>query len=158
VLPEDRGDRAARHTPPSLVSRGDVAHDQDAEQRRHRGDQAHHVGAAHTPVGHRQRADERADEDADPVDAAERRQRPGAQVDGDRLGEVRLAGQPEDARGHAEQAERDAQHDKVRSGGTAGHADRFDRAGGDEGPALADPRGQRAGRQVRGELGDPDQR
>ena len=157
VLGEHPGDRAARHTLPVVVSGRDVANEQHTEQRRRRGHEPDDVGGADAPVRDDEGADERADEDADPVDAAERGQRAGAQVDRYHVGQVRLAGQPEDARRDAEQAEGGAEDDEVRGEGAADHAERLDAAGHHQGVPLADPRGQRARGQVGDQLPDPDE-
>ena len=106
------------------------------------GDDAHPVGAGDAGELHHGGADEGADEDADPVDAAERGQRPRPDDHRHRLGQVFLPGQAEDARGHAdndhgrgEQPESAGQQRGQRRGGQ-GDGARGRRA--DHGPAFAE--------------------
>jgi len=159
VLEEHGGDRpsGARASLGALAG-GDVRHDEEQDERRCGGDEPDDVCRAGPPPRDDGRPDEGAHEHPDPVDATEGGQGPGPQRDRDGLSEVGLSGQAEDRTRDPDEQDRRGEHAHRGRRRTPGHPERLEAAGHDQGRALADPGGEGAGREVAGELADPEER
>ena len=153
MLQEHRGDAAGRPAAGHPVRRpGDVGREEDEDERGEARDAADGIRRLRAPAHDDERTDERPDEVADPVHAAEGRQCPRAHRDRHGLGEVGLPGQPEEGAGEADDEHADEEHDETARERRHEHADRLDDGGDEQRAPLTDARGERARRQVAEQL------